>query len=136
MLKQALLLVSLACSGALAHPVRGDAVRTPEGQYRQVTPALLKSWLSAKDFVLLNVHVPDQGEIPGTDRKVAFDRIGLAADLPRQKDAEIVVYCRSGSMSAVAARTLVKLGYTNVRELRGGMNAWESAGYVLRGRKP
>ncbi len=34
-------------------------------------------------------------------------------------------------MSTIAAETLVKLGYTNIWELKGGMQAWEVAGYPL-----
>ena len=46
-------------------------------------------------------------------------------------NAKIVVYCRSGSMSAIAARELVKLGFTNVSNLAGGMVEWEKRGYEL-----
>ena len=47
------------------------------------------------------------------------------------KDAPIVIYCRSGNMSAQAATELVGAGYTQVYELDGGTNAWQSAGYTL-----
>ncbi len=52
-------------------------------------------------------------------------------ELPAAADAKIVVYCRSGSMSAVAAKSLAGLGYTNVWNLDGGMIAWDEAGYPL-----
>jgi phage shock protein E len=44
-----------------------------------------------------------------------------------------VLYCRSGNMSAEAAETLVGLGYTDVWDVRGGMIAWERAGFRLEG---
>ena len=97
-----------------------------------LTPAELATMLPQKNFVLVNVHVPYQGEIPGTDVRVAYDRIEENLDrLPRRKTTPVVVYCRSGAMSAIAARTLVRLGYTDVRDLPGGMTAWEEAGYHL-----
>ncbi len=40
---------------------------------------------------------------------------------------EVLVYCRSGNRSAVAAKQLREAGFT-VTELEGGMNAWSSAG--------
>jgi rhodanese-related sulfurtransferase len=52
-------------------------------------------------------------------------------ELPTDKAAKIVVYCRSGNESAIAAQTLLELGYTNIDNLDGGMTAWTASGGTL-----
>jgi rhodanese-related sulfurtransferase len=51
-------------------------------------------------------------------------------ELP-DRDAAIVIYCRSGGMSTSAAQELASLGYTSIMEVDGGFNAWKAAGYEL-----
>ncbi len=102
------------------------------GSYISVQPSELAAMLKAKNFRLVNVHTPYAGEIPGTDLALPYDQIEKRlGELPSDKTAKILLYCRSGAMSAIAARALVKLGYTNVWNLDGGMSAWEQAGYAL-----
>ncbi len=86
---------------------------------------------SEPSAVLVNVHIPYEGHLDGTDAFVPFDEIGTWQDLPADLNAPIALYCRSGNMSAQAADTLVDLGYTNVVDLDGGMNAWTAAGSQL-----
>ncbi len=110
----------------------GMIVFAPGGSYTSVPPARLMEMLEAKDFVLVNVHVPYEGEIQGTDLFIPYDQVASqVGKLPAAKDAKIFVYCRSGRMSTIAATTFVGLGYTNVWELDGAMIAWEKAGYQL-----
>lgn len=45
-------------------------------------------------------------------------------ELDYMKDCEIIVICQRGLRSETARRTLVKQGYTNVRNLAGGLLAW------------
>lgn len=102
------------------------------GSYTDVSVDGLASMLENKDFPLVNVHVPYEGEIEGTDDFIPFDQIEQNVDkLPADKDARVVIYCRSGSMSTISARTLVELGYTDVWNLDGGMIAWEASGQPL-----
>jgi len=88
--------------------------------------------LDHKDFTLINVKTPYIGEIVGTDLFIPYDQLGArAGELPASKSARVLVYCRSGVESAQAVQTLLHLGYTNVWNLDGGMNAWQSSGRTL-----
>lgn len=102
------------------------------GSYTDVSAVGLAAMLENKDFPLINVHIPYEGEIERTDLFIPYNEIeGNLDQLPADKDARLVVYCRSGSMSATAARTLVELGYTDVWNLDGGMIGWKQVGYPL-----
>lgn len=89
----------------------------------------LKKRLEKKDFTFINVHTPYEGEIEKTDAFIAYDQIvAQSASLPKDKNSAIILYCKTGRMSAEAITTMRKLGYTNVQHLAGGMDAWERAG--------
>lgn len=128
-----LLAVLTACQGKPAQ-VTGEAVTVAGGSYTNVTADELDAMLKNKDFVFVNVHIPFEGNIAGTDLSIAYDQIADPANLsqlPADKNAKIVLYCRSGRMSEIAATELVSLGYTNVWNLAGGMVGWENAGYEI-----
>ena len=137
----AILLV--ACSGTAAPAsksvgeveVVGKNISVEGGNYMEVSAPELQTMLVNKDFTFVNVHIPFAGDIPDTDISIPYDEIEANLDqLPADKDAKIVVYCRSDSMSSISAATLVQLGYTNVWNLDGGMVAWEAAGFSLEGK--
>lgn len=124
----ALLALAVACGSDGDGPGNEDAA----GGYANIAVGQLAAMMEAKDFTLVNVHVPYEGEIDGTDLFVPFDEIeARAGELPADRDAKIVLYCMSGNMSEIAAVTLVDLGYTDVSNVEGGMIAWEDAGYPL-----
>ena len=110
----------------------GTVVTAPGGTYRQIGAAALKTMLARKDFAFVNVHVPYEGEIAETDAHVPFDQVAQQiARFPAERNAKIVLYCRTGHMSRIAAETLVRLGYTDVWDLVGGFEGWKRAGFPL-----
>ena len=129
------LVLVAACDGTAAKPVVAT-LRGTGGAYTNVTSQELQALLANKHFLLLNVHVPYEGEIEKTDAFIPYNAMDKNLDkLPVGKDAMVVVYCRSGPMSEKAAETLVKLGYTNVRKLDRGMIGWKQAGLPIITRK-
>lgn len=128
-----LALVLVACGSGTAAPSdttvgMADLAKNADG-YTDISVEQLSSMLQDKDFALVNVHIPYEGELPQTDLFIPFDQIEDHLDQLPAKDAPIVLYCRSGSMSTSAAKELAELGYTNVYELDGGFNDWKAAGY-------
>ena len=94
-------------------------------------PEAFAARIADPEAMVVNVHVPYEGEIEGTDVHIPFDKIKGDERLPADKDTEIVLYCRTGRMSVTAAQTLEAEGYSNLVDLEGGMKAWEAAGKPL-----
>ena len=114
----------VACGGS-EDSTGGDAAAS----WTRLDPAQLSDTMQSKDVFLVNVHVPYEGEIPGTDAFIAYDQITAQLDALPSDPANLVIYCRSGNMSTVAAQALVDAGVTGFSELEGGYNAWVAAGY-------
>ena len=129
------LLLLAACNGTAtiqpAVEVVGKQVPVDGGAYTDLSVAELQTMRASKDFTQVNVHIPFEGDIAGTDLSIPYDQIAQNLDKLPDKNAKIVLYCRSGRMSAIAAETLVGLGYTNIWNLDGGMVAWEGAGNTI-----
>jgi rhodanese-related sulfurtransferase len=127
-------LLLAACQGQQAGGATGQTVQVPGGSYTDIGPDELKSMLEGDDFTFVNVHIPFEGDIAGTDLSIPYDQItepGNLALLPADKAVPIVLYCRSDRMSEIAAKALAQEGYTNLWNLDGGMVAWENAGYPI-----
>lgn len=112
--------------------LQGEPVQVSGGSYRNILSEQLWVMLQKKEFVLINVHIPYEGELPNTDLFIPYNEIEKYSDkLPSDKTVKIVLYCRSGRMSLIASETLVRLGYTNIWNLNEGMNEWKKKGFPL-----
>ncbi len=127
------LLIGVAYLAFSRSPLYNQPSSKNQQTYKNIKPAELKSYLDeSKDIFLLDVHIPEQIHINGTDDFIPFNKLEkYQSKLPKDKSTEIVVYCRSGNMSEIASDTLIDLGYKNVKNLSGGTNAWKSNGYSL-----
>ena len=98
-----------------------------ETLYRNITAEEAKQIMdSQEDYVILDVRAQeeyDQGHIPGAVVIPHTEMEAQAEQMLPDKDQLLLVYCRSGRRSKLAAETLVQLGYTNILEF-GGILDW------------
>ena len=122
-------LIALGCTAKVENSNK-DRIALQNSNYKNMTVDELNQQLKNKDFALVDVHIPEQKHINGTDAFIPYDDIENQLDkLPKDKDAKIVLYCRTGRMSEIAAEKLAERGYTNVYNVVGGIVEWVKKGY-------
>ena len=110
------ILLLTACAPAASAPV-----------YENITAAEAKELMDTQPgYIILDVRTAEEyaeGHIPGAIL-LPYDEINQkAAGVLTDRNQLILVYCRSGRRSKIAAEALVTLGYTNIREF-GGIIDW------------
>ena len=96
--------------------------------YDQISGAEAKALMDSESgYIIIDARTQeeyDQGHIPGAIMIPEYEIAVRAENELPDKDQLILVYCRSGRRSKIAAEELVKLGYTNIKEF-GGIIDWE-----------
>ncbi len=120
-----LILIILAMLGLTA--CGQDTENIQEAVYMNITAQQAKEIMDTqKDYIILDTRTQEEYEeshIPGAIL-IPYDEIlDKAEGVLTDKDQLILVYCRSGRRSKLAAQDLVKLGYTNIKEF-GGIIDW------------
>lgn len=96
--------------------------------YEQISGAEAKALMDTEaGYVIIDARTEEEfaeGHIPGAVLIPEYQISEKAEDMLPDKDTLILVYCRSGRRSKLAAEELVKLGYTSVKEF-GGIIYWE-----------
>ena len=95
--------------------------------YVNITAQEAKTIMDSEDgYIILDARTQeeyDQGHIPGAIVISHEEIMEKAEDVLTDKEQLILVYCRSGRRSKIAAEALVELGYTNIKEF-GGIIDW------------
>ena len=98
-----------------------------EAMYVNITAQEAKTIMDTeRGYVILDTRTReeyDQGHIPGAIQISHDEIMEKAEEVLTDKDQLILVYCRSGRRSKIAAEALVELGYTNIKEF-GGIIDW------------
>ncbi len=104
-----------------------DRENGQEAVYVNITAEQAKEIMdSREDYIILDVRTQDEfddSRIPGAVLIPHDEILEKAEGVLTDKAQLILVYCRSGRRSKLAAEDLVKLGYTNIKEF-GGIIDW------------
>ena len=96
--------------------------------YEQISGAEAKALMDSESgYIIIDARTQseyEEGHIPGAILIPEYEIADRAEKELTDKKQLILVYCRSGRRSKIAAEELVKLGYTNVKEF-GGIIDWE-----------
>ena len=97
-----------------------------ETEYIKISAQEAKAIIESEDVIILDVRTQEEyneGHIENSVLLPVNDISAKAEEILTDKDAKILVYCRSGNRSATASKQLIKMGYTNVYDF-GGINSW------------
>ena len=129
--KIVLLLLAISLIAFLVMGCSKQAAKTDSdksGGYQKITASAVKSRLDkGEQLIIVDVRTKEEydgGHIPKS-LLIPYDEIEVkAASLLPDKNAAIIVYCRTGRRSEIAAKSLLKLGYTNVADM-GAISDWK-----------
>ena len=121
-----ILILIITCAAVLYGCTSGGESKM-ENSFEQITPAEAKAIMDNENgYVILDVRTQeefDEAHIDGAILIPDYEIAVKAESVLKDKDQLILVYCRSGRRSKLAASELVSLGYTNVKEF-GGIIDW------------
>ena len=113
----------------------GQIIGEAKSQVTEVTVEQIKTDMdSGKEFVLLDVRSPYEYEAGHLHKAVNVPRGDLEfmiGKLYPNKDTAMVLYCRLGGASALCTKTLMDMGYKNVKSLKGAFKVWGESGYPI-----
>jgi len=106
-----------------------------KSQIMEITVEQVKKDMDAgQEFILLDVRCPDEFDAGHLPKAVNIPRGNMEIIIGRlypNKNTEIVLYCQMGAGAVLCTKTLMDMGYTNVKALKGAFRAWGESGYPI-----
>lgn len=113
--------------GCSKKPVIEQSTLAQSTEYKKITAAQAKAFIDGGNVIILDVRTQeefDQGHIKDALLLPDYEIGTKAATMLPDKDAKILVYCRTGRRSALAAKELIVMGYTDVLDFGGLQTDW------------
>ena len=104
-----------------------DLVAAARARIREASPQEVAAW-PAGSVALIDVREPDEyaaGHLPGAVN-IPRGVLEFRSQELTRPDRPLLLYCLTGGRSALAADSLRQLGFSDVRSLAGGVNAWRN----------
>lgn len=114
--------------------VQACGISASDADLKRVSPEQAKVIIEGEKTFLLDVRTEAEHadrHIPGTDALIPLQELSRRIhELEHWKGKPILLYCRSGNRTQLAAKLLHKHGFTDVTDLKGGIQEWMSKGYA------
>ena len=123
----AALLIALTAITFTACGVKEEtAAQEQKPAYQKITAQEGKEMIDGGDIILVDVRTKEEYDSGHIANAILIPNETISDKMPEELDnldAKIIIYCRSGRRSAIAAKNLIKMGYTNIYDM-GGIADW------------
>ena len=108
-----------------------DLVAEAKKKIAEISPTDAAAKARSSDAVIVDVRERDEFDVSHIPDAVHMSRGTIELDVEDKfpdRNTTIICHCGGGGRSALAAESLQKMGYKNVRSMAGGLRAWKAAG--------
>jgi rhodanese-related sulfurtransferase len=127
-------LIAGGCATPKKDMTADDMVKEAKASVCEISVSEAKALLDKGGYLFLDCREPKEfkmGHIPGAiNIPRGVMEFKIAKQVP-DKNAQVILYCKSGGRGCLATCTLCRMGYQNVKNMDGGWLAWEKAGYPI-----
>lgn len=103
--------------------------------FESVTPAQFEALAASGEYTVIDVRTEEEaagGKVIANAKVIDYYKPNFRDELAKlDRNQQYLIYCRSGNRTGDTLKIMKSLGFTKVRDLKGGKNAWEQSGRTL-----